>query len=65
MAELSALEYLLRRDRRGRHGHQHGRHGDGYLYVACERLLPLGHRLSRAVGVGLIAAGAIVLARAT
>jgi predicted metal-binding membrane protein len=35
------------------------------LYVACEKLLPLGHRLSRAVGVGLIVSGAIVLARAT
>lgn len=35
------------------------------LYVACEKLLPLGHRLSRAAGVGLIVSGAIVLARAT
>lgn len=34
------------------------------LYVACEKLLPLGHRLSRAAGVGLIASGLIVLARA-
>jgi predicted metal-binding membrane protein len=35
------------------------------FYVACEKLLPLGHRLSRAVGVALIVSGAIVLARAT
>jgi len=35
------------------------------LYVACEKLLPLGHRFSRAAGVGLIVSGAIVLARAT
>src|SRR5947207_733179 len=34
------------------------------LYVACEKLLPLDQRLSRAAGVVLIAAGAIVLARA-
>jgi predicted metal-binding membrane protein len=34
------------------------------LYVACEKMLPLGHRLSRAAGVGLIVSGAIVLARA-
>jgi predicted metal-binding membrane protein len=35
------------------------------LYVACEKLLPLGDRLSRAAGLGLIVSGAIVLARAT
>jgi predicted metal-binding membrane protein len=35
------------------------------LYVACEKLLPLGRRLSRAAGVGLIVSGVIVLARAT
>lgn len=35
------------------------------LYVACEKLLPLDQRLSRATGVVLIVAGAIVLARAT
>ena len=35
------------------------------LYVACEKLLPLGQRLSRAAGVALILAGTIVLARAT
>jgi predicted metal-binding membrane protein len=35
------------------------------LYVACEKLLPLGQRLSRAAGVSLIVAGTIVLARAT
>jgi predicted metal-binding membrane protein len=35
------------------------------LYVACEKLLPLGHWLSRALGVGLIVTGATVLARAT
>jgi len=35
------------------------------LYVACEKLLPLDQRLSRAAGVVLIAAGAVVLARAT
>src|ERR1700704_1350211 len=35
------------------------------VYVASEKLLPLGHRLSRAVGVALIVSGAIVLARTT
>jgi predicted metal-binding membrane protein len=35
------------------------------LYVAGEKLLPLGHRLSRAAGLGLIVSGTIVLARAT
>jgi predicted metal-binding membrane protein len=35
------------------------------LYVACEKLLPLGHRLSRAAGVALMVSGVIVLARAT
>jgi predicted metal-binding membrane protein len=35
------------------------------LYVACEKLLPLGQWFSRAAGVGLIVSGAIVLARAT
>jgi len=35
------------------------------LYVACEKLLPLGHRLSHAAGVALIVSGTIVLARAT
>jgi predicted metal-binding membrane protein len=35
------------------------------LYVALEKLLPLGFRLSRAAGLGLIVSGAIVLARAT
>jgi predicted metal-binding membrane protein len=35
------------------------------LYVACEKLLPLDQRLSRAAGAVLIVAGAIVLARAT
>ncbi|KWV59309.1 hypothetical protein AS156_32110 [Bradyrhizobium macuxiense] len=35
------------------------------LYVACEKLLPVGHRLSYAAGAGLIAAGLIVLVRAT
>ena len=35
------------------------------LYVACEKLLPLGHRLSRAAGVALIVSGTIVLTRAT
>src|SRR5258708_39391908 len=35
------------------------------LYVACEKLLPFGRRLSRAAGVALIVSGAIVLARAT
>ncbi len=35
------------------------------LYVACEKLLPLGHRLSRAAGVALIISGAVVLTRAT
>jgi len=34
------------------------------LYVAGEKLLPLGHRFSRAAGVGLIASGLMVLARA-
>jgi predicted metal-binding membrane protein len=34
------------------------------LYVAFEKLLPLGHRLSRAAGVALIVSGTIVLARA-
>jgi predicted metal-binding membrane protein len=34
------------------------------LYVACEKLLPLGQRLSRASGVVLILAGTIVLAHA-
>jgi predicted metal-binding membrane protein len=34
------------------------------LYVACEKLLPLGHRLSRVAGVGLVVSGAIILARA-
>jgi predicted metal-binding membrane protein len=34
------------------------------LYVACEKLLPLGHRLSRAAGAALIVSGTIVLARA-
>ncbi|MEO6779649.1 MAG: DUF2182 domain-containing protein [Bradyrhizobium sp.] len=34
------------------------------LYVACEKLLPLGHWLSRAVGAGLVVSGAIILARA-
>jgi predicted metal-binding membrane protein len=33
-------------------------------YVAFEKLLPFGHRLSRAAGVALIFSGAIVLARA-
>ena len=35
------------------------------LYVACEKLLPLGRGLSRAAGVALIVSGAIVLAHAT
>jgi predicted metal-binding membrane protein len=35
------------------------------LYVACEKLLPLGQRISHAAGVGLIISGAIVLARVT
>jgi predicted metal-binding membrane protein len=35
------------------------------LYVACEKLLPLGQRISHAAGVGLIISGAIVLARGT
>jgi predicted metal-binding membrane protein len=35
------------------------------LYVACEKLLPFGRRLSQAAGVGLIVTGAVVLARAT
>jgi predicted metal-binding membrane protein len=30
------------------------------LYVACEKLLPLGQRFSHAAGVGLIVSGAIV-----
>jgi predicted metal-binding membrane protein len=34
------------------------------IYVAFEKLLPLGHRLSRAAGVGLIVSGTIILARA-
>lgn len=34
------------------------------LYVACEKLLPLGRQLSRAAGVALIISGAIVFARA-
>ena len=34
------------------------------FYVASEKLLPLGHRLSRAAGVALIVSGTIVLARA-
>lgn len=34
------------------------------LYVVCEKFLPLGQRLSRAAGLVLIVAGAIVLARA-
>jgi predicted metal-binding membrane protein len=34
------------------------------VYVACEKLLPLGRRFSHAAGVGLIASGAILLARA-
>jgi predicted metal-binding membrane protein len=34
------------------------------VYVACEKLLPLGRGLSRAAGAALIVAGAIVLARA-
>jgi predicted metal-binding membrane protein len=34
------------------------------LYVACEKLLPLSHRLSRAAGVALVVSGAIVLTRA-
>jgi predicted metal-binding membrane protein len=35
------------------------------IYVACEKLLPLGHRFSRAAGVALIVSGTIVLVRAT
>ncbi|MEH2475536.1 putative metal-binding membrane protein [Nitrobacteraceae bacterium AZCC 2161] len=35
------------------------------LYVAFEKLLPLGHRLSRATGVALVVWGTVVLARAT
>jgi len=35
------------------------------LYVACEKLLPLGHRFSHAAGVALIVSGTIVLVRAT
>jgi predicted metal-binding membrane protein len=35
------------------------------LYVACEKLLPLGQRLSRAAGVALIISGTMVLSRAT
>jgi predicted metal-binding membrane protein len=34
------------------------------VYVACEKLLPLGRGLSRAAGGALIASGAIVLTRA-
>jgi predicted metal-binding membrane protein len=34
------------------------------VYVACEKLLPLGQRLSRTAGVALIVSGTIVLARA-
>lgn len=34
------------------------------LYVACEKLLPFGHRISRAAALCLIVSGAIVLARA-
>jgi predicted metal-binding membrane protein len=34
------------------------------LYVACEKLLPLGRTLSRAAGVALGAAGALILVRA-
>lgn len=34
------------------------------LYVACEKLLPFGGRLSQAAGVALILAGAFLLARA-
>jgi predicted metal-binding membrane protein len=33
------------------------------LYVAFEKLLPLGHRLSRATGVALVVWGTVVLAR--
>ncbi|MEK9279354.1 MULTISPECIES: DUF2182 domain-containing protein [unclassified Bradyrhizobium] len=33
------------------------------LYVACEKLLPLGRRLSQAAGVALILSGAVALAR--
>jgi predicted metal-binding membrane protein len=35
------------------------------LYIAGEKLLPFGRRLSLAAGVGLIVAGTIVLSRAT
>jgi predicted metal-binding membrane protein len=35
------------------------------LYVAFEKLLPLGHRLSRATGVALVVWGTVVLARTT
>lgn len=35
------------------------------LYVACEKLLPLGRRLGQAAGVALVVSGAIVLARAS
>jgi predicted metal-binding membrane protein len=35
------------------------------LYVACEKLLPLGRRLSYAAGMALLISGAIVLARAS
>ncbi|SHG34280.1 DUF2182 domain-containing protein [Bradyrhizobium erythrophlei] len=35
------------------------------LYVACEKLLPLGRGLSRAAGVALIVSGTIVLVLAT
>jgi predicted metal-binding membrane protein len=34
------------------------------LYIACEKLLPLDRRLSRAAGVALIVSGTIFLARA-
>ncbi|OAF07727.1 hypothetical protein AYJ54_16580 [Bradyrhizobium centrolobii] len=33
------------------------------LYVACEKLLPLGRRLSQAAGVALILSGAVALGR--
>lgn len=33
------------------------------IYVACEKLLPLGRRLSRVAGVALILSGAVALAR--
>ncbi|WFU41711.1 DUF2182 domain-containing protein [Bradyrhizobium sp. CB82] len=35
------------------------------VYVACEKLLPFGGRLSHAAGAALIISGAILLARAT